>query len=796
MKSENKVKRNVFALFSIFIFLFFVGSVSAIGFNDLNTQYQVCPASNFVSALTLNSDGIYSLTCSVPVSNVSNFSLSVLQTYLSNGTNLNKTYADTLYYGLSNPYSFYNSTSLGGNPYFSNNTFYTNLSGGGKLGIGTTTPNQSLSVNGNISVNSGNYVGSGLGYDCSGCASYSTIQVYNPTNGHMVLQTHYSGGNIDLLPASGNVGIGTTASSYGLQIVSPTSGEPTSLLVGSGTANTAGNQLRIGNSSYGDSLGSRYSGADAFYASNAYQNIYNNDSWAKPSSAYSSNILLLGTSSNGAGTAFQILNSPVNTSTGSKTNFFTGTLLTLTESGNLGVGTASPLSKFVVSSSSGSGIEISSGSGTSRSSILAYNRTASAYETLDLNANNLWFRPNATNSNNFIVSGTGAVGVNVSNPPTLQQTLNVIGTLNISNGTTNSVSLFSNNLGNVGIGTSSPGTTLSFAPDSTVSVATSNGADNGNLNIVGGGALDSARGATITLNGVNQTTNPGDLRLTAANSAGAVRLVTAGNERLTILNSGNVGIGTTSPQNKLNVVGTENVTSIGASTQALSVTNGSNNIFFVPNLGSASYNGISSVGDMGLFFTNGSNANTGSQGLVIAPWAAATSGIKITQSGNVGINTTTPKYSLDIKAGQQDGVNINGTSLSSRVGILIDAAPNQQAQILFNNGSTPKWQIGKQADDSFFLWDSANAKNVMTVNLAGVTTLGENAPLTLLTNGNVGINTTSPQNTLNVVGAANVTGAFYPGVFSGNVCSSADYSIGRNTTGLYYCNQTAGAMWK
>jgi len=49
--------------------------------------------------------------------------------------------------------------------------------------------------------------------------------------------------------------------------------------------------------------------------------------------------------------------------------------------------------------------------------------------------------------------------------------------------------------------------------------------------------------------------------MTAANDAGAIRLVTAGQDRLTVLNGGNVGIGTPSPGDyKLNVNGNTNVT--------------------------------------------------------------------------------------------------------------------------------------------------------------------------------------------------------------------------------------------
>jgi hypothetical protein len=98
------------------------------------------------------------------------------------------------------------------------------------------------------------------------------------------------------------------------------------------------------------------------------------------------------------------------------------------------------------------------------------------------------------------------------------------------------------------------------------------------------------------------------------------------NKVLTVLLSGNVGIGTTSPNAKLDIGQTSNENpAIKAS-----------NFQIVPHLLNGSWNGISRNGDAGIILLNG-------QSLVIAPHQSAVSGLRMTAEGNIGIGTSDPK---------------------------------------------------------------------------------------------------------------------------------------------------------
>jgi hypothetical protein len=95
-------------------------------------------------------------------------------------------------------------------------------------------------------------------------------------------------------------------------------------------------------------------------------------------------------------------------------------------------------------------------------------------------------------------------------------------------GTNNSTDLTILSNGNVGIGTTSPSQKLHV---------------NGATQVDNGGLL---LGGTSSVNGNNP-------QLRRANSSNDLRIATAGSDRMTILGTGNVGIGTTSPSEKLHV---------------------------------------------------------------------------------------------------------------------------------------------------------------------------------------------------------------------------------------------------
>ena len=131
-----------------------------------------------------------------------------------------------------------------------------------------------------------------------------------------------------------------------------------------------------------------------------------------------------------------------------------------------------------------------------------------------------------------------------------------------SDGTSPTTALVIDSAQNVGIGTSSPNTTLTLSDgtdefdfgvttnDLTIKTVTSDGSDDQRIILdAGNGGQSSARGAFIAISGNEASSNPGQAIYQMGNVSGASHVFrkAGGNDAVTIDSDGNCGIGTSSP---------------------------------------------------------------------------------------------------------------------------------------------------------------------------------------------------------------------------------------------------------
>jgi hypothetical protein len=277
--------------------------------------------------------------------------------------------------------------------------------------------------------------------------------------------------------------------------------------------------------------------------------------------------------------------------------------------------------------------------------------------------------------------------------------------------------------GNVGIGTTVPTSLLSlYSSSPALTVATSDGADNRSLDLASAGAYGDSRGGGIQLVGNEVATTGGRVDLTAGNiSTGHIQFNTGGANTMRITNGGNVGIGTTNPGGRFVVVGAANdVALLGATAGATS------NAFI--NLASSGDSIIKfgmRLDSNDAFNLDYRNSSTGNPATALAITRAA---------GNVGIGTTTPSVKLDV----------NGTGLFNSAGS--NQVPGGGLRITSSISSSKySWQIGgNQLVDQAFEITPSTAAGGTTFTTPAFTILGSS--------GNVGIGTTNPLQKLEVVG--------------------------------------------
>jgi hypothetical protein len=256
--------------------------------------------------------------------------------------------------------------------------------------------------------------------------------------------------------------------------------------------------------------------------------------------------------------------------------------------------------------------------------------------------------------------------------------------------------------GFVGIGTSSPNTKLDV--NGAIRVGSYGGSDQAvprsyidtNFAPIGGGAYWEIGG--------NSLSDKGYLGATSNHSIG---IKTNDIERLTILNDGNVGIGTAGPTSKLDVLGTVSASNLYSS-GILNVTNSASIGTSLDVGGGAATDGV---------FVNG----------------------RLEVSGNVGIGTSNPSALLHLSKVQQTQ-------------IVIDTVDSSYRDIIFNQGSTNVGRI-RYFDAAYSHTNDALRFSVGT-NLDIFNIIGS---------GYVGIGTTAPGVPLDVQNSGITTYSIYAG---------------------------------
>ena len=515
----------------------------------------------------------------------------------------------------------------------------------GNVGLGTTSPNYALEINNNTKgLNVSNFLfvnASGVGIGTT-----SPTHTLNVAGNANITQNTTIGNALFVNANNGRVGIGTTNQNYTLEVIGTVrastqfSGQYATLVEGG-----AGAQTIISMNSAG-----------TYYGTIQQEALANGGTWSLGYQA----------------SANHTVGTPV---------------LTWNGNGNVGVGIASPDAKLQVN---GSYIKITNGSSTVLNEVLRFGRIPddarynSIFSYSDDSGNariDFAVHNGSTGTSQQTVlslKGNGNAGIGTTSPT---HTLNVVGGANITGNTTLGTSfLFNANTGNLGIGAADSGYKFLVNGD----IRMSN-------NLYFTNPLSFTDGASGTY-GIRSGVNTGLELLSNSSTA-----------RITILPTGNVGIGAgaTAPAKLLDIDGQFQIDNDG---QAF--------------WGSTANNGVLSW-DTNLAIVGGqANSN-------LSLRANNAEKVRINTDGNVGIGTTSPSAKLDVKGaivtndtlfqagyGTSDGLILYLPFSEGSGTTTYDSAKYGTDGTLTCAGgscSNPKWTAGKMGNALNFTSDGGTS---------------------------------------------------------------------------------------
>jgi hypothetical protein len=387
-------------------------------------------------------------------------------------------------------------------------------------------------------------------------------------------------------------------------------------------------------------------------------------------------------------------------------------VITIDSSGNVGIGTNSPQGVLDLgAASSGRSLTFSK-----------YNNIFGSYSEGSLNLTSNYYGDTTANAYKTSTTATfGAAGIEISGTGDSSSGLIQFFVDAAASKTADAAFVPSERMridasGNVGIGTSSPSTAYKNALQV-------HGADGG-----GNIRITNDTTGTGTGNGFEAVVVGIDAYLIQREAAPLI-FYTNSTERMRIASSGNVGIGTSSPEAELHIAkstsGGRGGTLVIENSHS-SILNNEVQIAFLTDAG-ASLAGISNARIKAI----NTDAGTGAAALTFTTWSGSAEGeaMRIDSSGNVGIGTSSPSYQLDIQG---------GTTTNDRVRLLRGTDDiNQFMTMGWNSISTHRADVAL-----------ASAQTGLSFNQVGSD--GTRTAMQIDSSGNVGIGTSSPNARLEV----------------------------------------------
>ena len=334
----------------------------------------------------------------------------------------------------------------------------------------------------------------------------------------------------------------------------------------------------------------------------------------------------------------------------------------------------------------------------------------------------------------FTVSAGGGSGVPSTTPFTSGYVPYATSTLALTNS-----NIFQSSNGNLGIGSTSPGQLLSVGSVGLTATPFTQGTD-GNILLSAASTFPGGvgNGASIIWNGAiaNGYGNSllAQIQPSTTNSINSLNFYVGawnnhyatGNSVMTLQQSGNVGIGTTSPQALLHI-GADN-----ASSPDLLIGSGLNVANYLSVSGGRAMFGYSGSS---LILNAGTSKDIGFYvGGVNGSFPSGTQAMEITTTGNVGIGTTSPGSLLTVGNNNQFTVDSNGIVIGTRLKAVKSSG---SAEMDLVSGAN---QLTAYYDGSAHIYTTSG-----NLNLGGST-----ADVVTINQGNVGIGTTSPSQLLTV----------------------------------------------